>query len=108
MTQLPRLLDRLDQLRLLHFAAIGNAKLFGLVVKLVARALFERRIRVAGALGALVRCATSFAAGFVHSAGGDLLGTILVGATIEGTVFDVLVLALVFVAPCCWHDRPPP
>src|ERR1044071_8734699 len=97
--------DRLDQLVLLHLAAPRQLHVAGDVAQLGDGAGLEALVRIARALGGLVGSAALLAAPLVDRAGGDLLGSLLGEAALLGALLDVLVLALVLVAPCSGHDQ---
>jgi predicted dehydrogenase len=90
------LLERFDEVVLAHLRATLDVLALGEVVELVARAILQRSVGVAGALGAPVRRASLLTAPFVHRAGGDLLGPVFRHAAIFIALLDVLVPALVF------------
>src|SRR5215210_4039733 len=96
--------DRLDQLVLLHLAAPRQLHVAGDVAQLGGGPVLKAAVRIARSLGGLVGGAALLAAALVDRAGGDLLGLLLGDAALLGALLDVLVLALVLVAPCSRHD----
>src|SRR5690606_16977901 len=110
------LAQRAHQLLLVHAAAPLDPPLLCDVVELVLRPRFVAAVRVAGPLRRAVRGPSLLPPPFVDGAGGNLLRPVLAHPPLARALLDVLVLALVLVAPRsghvvlrCWCGmRPPP
>src|SRR5690606_17215713 len=110
------LAQRAHQLLLVHAAAPLDPALLCDVVELVLRPRFVAAVRVAGPLRRAVRGPSLLPPPFVDGAGGNLLRPVLAHPPPARALLDVLVLALVLVAPRsghvvlrCWCGmRPPP
>lgn len=88
-----------DQLLLGHPAAAGDVPVGGLIVEFVAGVLGQRAIGVSCSAGATVARLAVQATLLVNSAGRDLFGLPERRAVLLDAVFDVFVLAFVFVGP---------
>src|SRR5438105_5229780 len=97
---------RLDQFGLGHLAPPTDAHLLGAFVDLVARALGQPAVRIAGPLRPTVRRPPLNPSPTVHRARRNFFSLVLVQPTIAVALFDVLVLALVLGTPGSWHDVP--
>src|SRR5262249_37632192 len=95
--------ERFNKLTLGHLAPAPDRAVLRDVVELIAGALLERTVWVAGALSAPARGAAFLAALFVHRARGDLLRTRRGAPAFALALLDMLVLALILCRPGSRH-----